>query len=165
MSTIPLDAFIRAMAKAAKVNFDRHGTVEPMFVYVDAAGDHIVLSLAKVWNDDDKEPAFAFARNAAQQAGATRCAFICEAWSLDSNDVGKPAVLKSLRNHGGLADVPGRREHIVIIAEDQTEPGRRGDMEVVRPVGRKPYLLALRIEQYLASVGRAVGFLPARGNA
>jgi len=158
--TVPLDAFIRAMAKAAKLNFERSGGLTPMFIYVGADGTHNVLSLDKVWDDRNKDPAFAVMRGAAKAAGATRCALVCEAWQLDGDDVGNAAVEQAWATQGSLKDLPGRREVIVIEAEDQTAPRLCGRMEIIRPEGRKPYVLALRIDRPTTSEGRLVGMLP-----
>lgn len=163
MTAIPFDSFIRMVAKGARREFERDKEVKPTAIMVNAAGELIIAPMAHIWRDDaaTKDVVFAAIRAIAKEKHAVRCAFVSEAWALDSDDVGKDAVRAAFAA-GSLADAPGRREVVQINAEDQHEGQRQNSMEIVRPAGRDPYLLALRLhETPIYSEGRGVGLLPA----
>lgn len=97
--------------------------------------------------------------------GATQCAFVNEAWTVDvTTRAEHDRTMRWLAEHGSLADYPGRIEVVMFCAEDAEGGAVQARRRIVRPAGGKPRLGPLHVMDVrgVETSGPFVGMLPRR---
>lgn len=158
MTTIPLRKFVEHCARRAEAIFKKQGRVLPMYHAIDRDGQDVVFPSPPVGGKDEQVAA---ARLMLEACGATRVAFIDEAWALDQGI--SDLDMKEL-NRTGLRNHPNRIEVILIAAEDQNEGMIMASSEIIRH-GDRAVIAKLKYmdEQHPgagAYEGRMIGLLP-----
>jgi hypothetical protein len=146
---IPLDAFVRRIAREAEKNFDRHGEI-PMVWFFDIPGEGLCVMITPVDPNTRNQLADRM-RSLFWEKRVTRYAMVAEAWAATTPGWTGPAV-----------NDPQRVESVVIYAEDAREAiSAKGD--IIRPEHGKPYLTKLDV-YHGASRGRFANLLaPTKG--
>jgi hypothetical protein len=146
---IPLNAFVRRIAREAEKNFDRHGEI-PMVWFFDIPGEGLCVMITPVDPNTRNQLADRM-RSLFWEKRVTRYAMVAEAWAATTPGWTGPAV-----------NDPQRVESVVIYAEDAREAiSAKGD--IIRPEHGKPYLTKLDV-YHGASRGRFANLLaPTKG--
>ncbi|MEY9235434.1 hypothetical protein ABIF78_007757 [Bradyrhizobium japonicum] len=153
MAMSTLRQFVEHVAKNVSRLFDKQGHLLPMYHAIDANGNEVIF----VSPSHDKDRALAMARQSLADMGATRVAYIDEAWVIDDPE-GLADIDKIERE--GVRRQPGRKEAIIISVEDATEGLILARREIIRH-GNRAILGKLMIEEHGHVEGRMVGLLPA----
>jgi hypothetical protein len=163
MSDITLEAMIRRLSRVTEDIFNEQGEVDTCWL-VDIPGEGQKLIASPIVVPPGVSPGevkthIACAiRELFEKLSVTRYAHAAECW-VGPEDAGD--TQEWIAEHGSLANYPGRREAIIINAED-------GDQilmamrTIIRPAHGKPYLTKLEIERPDSLQGRFSGLLPAR---
>lgn len=163
MTEVTLDAMVRRLSRVTEEIFHEKGEIDTCWL-VDIPGEGQKLIASPVVVPPGVPPRVVknhvacAMRELFEQLGVTRYAHAAECW-VGSEDAGDTE--EWIAEHGSLANFPGRREAIVINAED----GRQiliALRTIIRPAHGKPYLTKLEIEQTDDVTGRFTGLLPAR---
>jgi hypothetical protein len=157
--TTTLRQFVERAGKQASKMFEKQGRLFPMYHAVDGAGNEHVFPAPP----GTKDQSVAITRVLLKSMDAQRVAFIDEAWFLDSRE-GDTEIDIAKIDREGVARQPGRREAIMISAEDQDEGLLMYQREIIRH-GDRVVLGAATIERFDHSEGRMIGLLPPRGRA
>ena len=163
MTNVTLDAMMRRLSRVTEEIFQEVGEIETCWL-VDIPGEGQKLIASPIIVPPGVSPGkmknyvACAMRELFERLHVTRYAHAAECW-IGSEDAGD--TQEWIDEHGSLANYPGRREAIVINAED-------GDQilfalrTIIRPANGKPYLTKLEIERADDMVGRFTGLLPAR---
>ncbi len=144
--------------KAARTFFDQVGELRPLYHFIDSDGKHAIFTVPPYL---DKNEYVELAKYILARENAAAYVFINEAWTVEARGDDADRVLREYK--GSLEYAPGRREVVLLSAED--ERGMiHGQLEIIRPKDRKPYLGPLQIYDYGAVEGRMVGLLPVKGS-
>lgn len=163
MSDTLRDFINRASFGVEKV-FKKRGSIGPMIHFRACDGSETVMPLP----GGDKDADAALMRAVLKKFEADRVVLMDEAWMLDTRGRENPNLTpeenERIRRFG-VRNEPGRIEVIMFMAEDEREGHIMAQREIVRPVGRAPYLAALKIpaddhNNAGVSEGRFVGLLP-----
>lgn len=155
--TPELRALIERWSKFAELHFARTGEMRAMWYAETAEGEGFVIEPPPV----EKDLATDMIRVLFRAAGAVRCVFIDEAWSVVAMGEAEMAKVHAHQQAGGdLETYPGRIEVITFLAEDQNAMlGARRVIE--RPSGGKAYLGPLQFNELGGMTsGRFAGMLP-----
>lgn len=149
----PLREFIEGVAARAEQMFMARGKLLPMYHAIDAEGGDLVFPAPPV---DNKDQSNAIVRMLLAEAGATRVAFLGEAWMLAARD-GEIDLDQVQRD--GIEDNPARIEILMISVEDAKEGFVLASREITRRDGSVT-LGDLEINRMGSAEGRMVGLLP-----
>lgn len=156
------EKLIEFASRQIRKQFDKVGRVFPMYHYVRADGQQALFTPPPFYKT--KEQMVAHARSLFKEDNAVAFVFITEAWTLDQA-TSREDIEVTYQLYGSLENVPGRKEIVLLSAEDQNGM-LQGQMEIIRPKNQKPYLGALEVfgrEPGSGIEGRMVGLLPQRG--
>jgi hypothetical protein len=163
MTEVTLGAMVRRLSGVTEEIFNEDGAIDSCWL-VDIPGEGQKLIASPVVVPPGVSPGevktrLAHAmRDLFEQLHVTRYAHAAECW-VGSGDAGDTE--EWIAEHGSLANYPGRREAIVISAEDGHEV-LCALRTIIRPDQSKPYLTKLEIERADGMTGRFSGLLPAR---
>ena len=155
MSTVPLRKFVEHAAERASRVFNRAGEFLPMYHYIDRDGKDFVVPAPPT---QDKDAAVAIVRAVLEACGATRVAFLDEAWMLDAQRSGFDF---EQANRDGISKHPDRIEVLLISAEDQNEGLVMASREIIRHDNRVVLGKLKFMPDGGELQGRMVGLLPA----
>jgi hypothetical protein len=154
MTKPTLRQFVEYAAKQAARIFEKQGQLLPMYHAIDATGKDLIFPSPS----QDKDKAVAIVRQILAEAGATRVAYMDEAWSVDNRESGAD-VEEIYRAGGSISQHPDRIEIIMVSAEDATEGIIMAHRKIFRHGGRA-VLGKLEILEGGGLEGRMVGLLP-----
>ena len=127
----------------------------PMYHFVDGEGREVVMNAPP----GGKDKSVAAMRQILKACGATRVAYLDEAWFMEA-DTDNNLDLEKI-NREGVEKQPGRIEVIIISAEDQAEGMIMATREIIRH-GDRAVLGKLKMHSKMDSAeGRMIGLLPA----
>jgi hypothetical protein len=155
MTKSTLRQFIEHAAKQAAKIFEKNGQLLPMYHAVDSAGKDLIFPSPSA----DKDKAVAIVRKVLAEAGATRVAYMDEAWSIDNREAGDVDVEEIYRSGRSISEHPDRIEIIMISAEDASEGIIMAHRKIFRH-GDRAVLGKLEILEGGGLEGRMVGLLP-----
>jgi hypothetical protein len=163
MTDATLDAMVRRLSRVTEEIFHEEGEIDTCWL-VDIPGEGQKLIASPVVVPPGVSPGevkdhLAYAmRGLFERLNVTRYAHASECW-IGSGDAGD--TQEWIAEHGSLANYPGRREAIVINAEDGHEL-LLAMRTIIRPEHGKSYLTKLEIDRAGGMIGRFTGLLPAR---
>jgi len=146
------DLFARAAERAAII-FKERGELVPMWHAMDAKDEHLVI--VTPWRDQDEKYAIVERlRQLFRAQGVKRYAFMCEAWSIFTQD------MKEYQRYAGrLGEHPDRREILTIQAEDKHGNQVAGWYYILRPEHAPPTLSPLNMSKADYNAGALTGML------
>ncbi len=153
------EQLVKFAARRVEKIFRQRGEIIWMYHFIKDDGQHGVFVPPPFL--DGKDAIVAATKALFEAEHVVAYVYLNEAWTLQE-EAGASEVDALMAKYGSLEHVPGRREVVVILAEDANGVVG-GYMEINRPAGRKPYLGKLEVERPDAIEGRMVGLLPRRG--
>lgn len=158
--------FVNRASSGAERLFKKNGRMTQIVHYRAGDGHEAVVRVL----GSSKDQKAAFIRALLRKVDANRVVLMDQSWMLDRRGKSEPHFSKdelTRFDREGLRNEPERVEVVSFYAEDQSEGQLMAHREIVRPVGRAPYLAALRLPLeerggIAVSQGRYVGLLPRR---
>ncbi|HEX3412854.1 MAG TPA: hypothetical protein VHT00_14135 [Stellaceae bacterium] len=146
-----LKQFAERAAEGAARIFDALGEMPAMYHAVDRHGRDLLIGEPPA---EDRDVAVDLVRELLAHIGATRVAFLNEAWTV--RGMTKPEADAIV---GKVADHPDRMEVLVITAEDVREPALFGHRRIIRH-DKSTELGPLQWFDMNNAQGRMIGLLP-----
>jgi hypothetical protein len=158
------EQLVKYAARKVEKLWKRQGEIHAMYHYVTRSGEHRVFVAPPFVKADDKNLVVAMAKSIFELEDAVAYVFVVEAWIHREEGLNRGKQVDELLDKfgGTLANVPGRREQIILMGEDENGMVY-GRMEINRPAGRESYLSLLKMDRPDDMEGRMVGLLPVRG--
>lgn len=148
--------YIERISNAAEHTFDKFGMLTAVLFFVDGDGNFVMLPAISA----SKDISNAMWRAAMELAGATRCVFCDEAWSVRSQSEKEARALSDYSRGNSLENIPDCEEVVIFMCEDQHEGTIMARRVIIRPAKGKPRLGPLEFHDMGMMEGRLVGMLP-----
>lgn len=155
------EQLVRYAARKVETLFKRQKQIHAMYHYVRSDGSQGAM-VVPLLPEVSKDAVVAFAKAVFETENVVAYVFISEVWQWRNDGTGLTREQLAQQYGDSLENVPGRTEHVLLMGEDETGMVY-GNMEIHRPLGREPYLGALKIDRPDDMEGRMVGLLPVRG--
>src|SRR5262245_37668335 len=157
MKPMTLREWVEALSRQVEVMFKVKGEVAPHFLFIDREGALCYAPAPMT----DKDTAASLMRSLFELKGATRCAFISEAWQVCALPGPGAERAKALARQNRLEEYEGRDEVLIFQDEDLAEGEVTASRPIIREPGKRPRLGPLDTrEGFTQSSGRFVGMLP-----
>lgn len=154
-----LRQFLDERAEVVARMFHDIGRINRMYHVVDGEGRQVIMPAPP----GDKDTSVAMTRVMFEVFRVRRYVMFDEGWTVMSENPGEADLAVEHARTRSLETFPGRKEVLLIVAEDEDEGQIMASREIIRPARGKARLGPLEVWDTGVSEGRMVGLLPSRG--